>query len=463
MATDYLAALNSGSGLDTKSIVSALVEAERAGPQGSIDKRTNAVEATISGLGVLKSAMQTLSDAFANLDDIREFNFSSVSSTNPSVSSAKLSGNPPEVGTHRILVDTLATKDIRVSTEQASKTDDLNGGVAATFQFTVGSGSVQTVSLAAGEASLQNLADQINALDAGASARIVEVSNGRFKLFLASDETGASNNITINSDFLDIGVEDADHHVETAVDAVIYYNNVAINRSSNQIDDVIDGVELNLQSTSASEITIDVTRDTQQAISQVSSLLDAINEFESIMDDLTSVENGGELASDSEVNTIRRKIKDFFFLDGSQAGGNIQRTNDLGINVDRYGKFSLDQTKLTQQLTENFDEVATFFTAGTNGGSLLGEADRGLSGDIRALLDLYLKPTGSIQSRITNQNEMLDDLTDEQITLDERMAASEERHTTKFTTMSKIVDEMNSLQEYLKSQLDNLPFTKKES
>jgi flagellar capping protein FliD len=58
---------------------------------------------------------------------------------------------------------------------------------------------------------------------------------------------------------------------------------------------------------------------------------------------------------------------------------------------------------------------------------------------------------------------VLDDLTDEQVALDERIAASEERHTAKFTTMSKIVDEMNSLQEYLKSQLDNLPFTKKES
>ena len=463
MTTDYLSALNSGSGLDTKSIVSALVEAERAAPQSSIDKRTTAVESTISGLGTLKSAMQTLSNAFASLDDAREFDFSSVSSTNSSVVSARVSDTPPEVGTHRIVVDTLATKSIRVSDTQNSKTADLNAGIAATFEFTVGSGETQTINLDAGSASLQNLADEINALDAGASARIVEVSSGRYKLFLESDETGADNAITIDTDFLNIGVDDADHHVQTADDAVLFYNNVEIHRSSNTVDDLIDGIELNLLSTSGSEVTIDVTRDTASAVAQVSTLVEVINDFESIMDDLTNVEQGGELASDPEVATIRRKIKDFFFQDGSKAGDNVKRANDLGINIDRYGNFSLDENKLLKQLNDNFDEVATFFTADTNGGSLLGEADRGLAGDVRALIDMYLKPTGTIQSRISSQNNVLDDLTDEQVALDERISASEERHTAKFTTMSKIVDEMNSLQEYLKSQLDNLPFTKKES
>ncbi len=76
---------------------------------------------------------------------------------------------------------------------------------------------------------------------------------GRYKLFLESDETGVSNAITINSDFLNIGVEDVNHHVQTASDAVVFYNNVEITRSNNSIDDLIEGVELNLQSISGSE------------------------------------------------------------------------------------------------------------------------------------------------------------------------------------------------------------------
>jgi len=100
-------------------------------------------------------------------------------------------------------------------------------------------------------------------------------------------------------------------------------------------------------------------------------------------------------------------------------------------------------------------------TAGTNNQSLSGEADRGLAGDVLAELEIYLKPNGFIQSRNTQQNNILKELDDDQIALDARIAAAEERYTQKFSMMNRIVDEMKSLQEYLDAQLDNLPFTAK--
>ena len=39
------------------------------------------------------------------------------------------------------------------------------------------------------------------------------------------------------------------------------------------------------------------------------------------------------------------------------------------------------------------------------------------------------------------------------------MQGIEDRYTKQFSNMSKIMDEMKSMQEYLESQLDNLPFT----
>jgi flagellar capping protein FliD len=39
------------------------------------------------------------------------------------------------------------------------------------------------------------------------------------------------------------------------------------------------------------------------------------------------------------------------------------------------------------------------------------------------------------------------------------MVAIEARYTKQFSTMSKIMDEMKATQDYLDSQLDNLPFT----
>jgi len=47
----------------------------------------------------------------------------------------------------------------------------------------------------------------------------------------------------------------------------------------------------------------------------------------------------------------------------------------------------------------------------------------------------------------------------EQTALDLKMDAAEARYTKQFSTMNKIMEEMKSTQEYLESQLENLPFT----
>ena len=52
-------------------------------------------------------------------------------------------------------------------------------------------------------------------------------------------------------------------------------------------------------------------------------------------------------------------------------------------------------------------------------------------------------------------------LVEQQTTLDKKMEAVELRYSKQFSTMSKIMDEMKSTQEYLESSLSNLPFTAK--
>jgi len=460
MAVDYLAALNSGSGLDTKSIVQALVDADRAGPQSSIDRKTASVETQLSGLAQLKSAMENLRLAFSAVDDAKEFSFSSITNNNDTHYSAKLTGDPIELASYSIKVDTLAQKTVRVSDTFTSTTADLNAGVAGTFEFSIGSGDVQTISLDAGEVTLENLVTEINALDAGASASIIQVSDGNYKLLLESDETGLSNVLNIDTDLLGIGTEDADHHVQEAQDSVLIFNGINIQRSSNTIDDLIDGVELDLLSEGTTTGSLRVFRDNDAALSTMNYVVAAVNTFENIMSELTDTVNG-DLANDSGVQSIRSKIRNFFFQEGSVAGDDIKTSTNLGVTVDRYGVFSLDEEKFSTAFDEHYEEVVNFMTAGTNNQSLSGEADRGLAGDVLAELEIYLKPNGFIQSRNTQQNNILKELDDDQIALDARIAAAEERYTQKFSMMNRIVDEMKSLQEYLDAQLDNLPFTSK--
>ncbi len=115
METDYLQALGAGGGFDTKQIVTALVAAEKAGKQSSIDRRTADVDANLSGMAQLKSALQTLQTSFAKVDDKSDFNFSSLTNSAPTVVSANFDATSAVPGSYTLTVSQLAKNDVITS------------------------------------------------------------------------------------------------------------------------------------------------------------------------------------------------------------------------------------------------------------------------------------------------------------------------------------------------------------
>ena len=460
MATDYLNALGVGSGLDTKQLVTALVDAEVAPKQSSIEKRLADAELQISGLAKLKSSMQTLQTAFATLNDAREFSFTSLSNSNTSALTATLNGGATVNGSQSITVDQLAKPSIMTSSSVADKTANLSAADEV-FAFTV-NGTQTSITLADGD-SLEDLATKINDADNGATARVVEVASGSFKLFLQADEPGSDNAVTIDDDFLGIG--DGVNEVQTAQNALVTYNGVSISRSSNVITDLVPGVTLNLQNVSLDSANIEVTRDDSAAADAIKNLVTSFNDFSAVMDELTAVGSeggeGGAFASDPTIRNILTQAKELFFAEGSSAGANIKRMSDLGVSIDRNGTYQVDETKLASALTNHFDEIKTYFTADTDDQSMYGAANRGFAGDLLKQMEDYLGFNGLIQTRETSNQGKVADLTEDQKALEAKRAASEERYTRQFTTMNKIISEMNSLKDYLDNQLNNMPFTAK--
>ena len=79
--TDYINALGAGASFDTKKIVEALVNAERAPQKSRIEKSIANSEATISGLGKAVSVMNVLSAAAERLNDASDFKTYGVSNS----------------------------------------------------------------------------------------------------------------------------------------------------------------------------------------------------------------------------------------------------------------------------------------------------------------------------------------------------------------------------------------------
>ena len=85
---DYVQALGAGAGFDTKKIVEALVNAERAPTEARINSKIAESEAKISGLGKAVSILNVVKDAANRLNDAKDFNTFTLSNSQESAFSA---------------------------------------------------------------------------------------------------------------------------------------------------------------------------------------------------------------------------------------------------------------------------------------------------------------------------------------------------------------------------------------
>ena len=442
-----------------------------------------------------------------------------------------------------------------------AKTVDQNGTSAATVVIQVGSGAAETVTLAAGSTSLTDLVTGINALTADVSARIVETSDGVYRVILEGPQ-GSDNVLTITdsvfglqttnvlevdtytlgaalssggsasftyegtaytatsmsglvaainagsagatvtaeatsgrvfkitkdsasdvqmtkgsisgtsngSDPLTFSTADTangsdGNKLQAALNSNISVNGLSVSSSTNEVDDVVPGLKLDLMATTSTAVVMAVTQDTTVAKSSITALVSAYNAFEVVMEELTSggsaTTDKGALRSDSGVNAIKDKVKSFLTSNSSTPGASVDSMGDIGISLQKNGTFKVDGAALSSALTSHYADITKMFSANTNDQSSFSTSSFGIGGDVVKLISSYLSSSGLVALRDSAYSVKKSSLTEQQATLDKKMTAVELRYTKQFSTMSKIMDEMKSTQDFLESSLSNLPFTAK--
>ena len=217
--------------------------------------------------------------------------------------------------------------------------------------------------------------------------------------------------------------------------------------------------------TTSTAVVMAVTQDTSVAKSSITALVNAYNTFDGVMKELTSsgsaTEDQGSLKNDSAVNAIKDKVKAFLTSNSSTPGTSVDNMNEIGISLQRDGTFKVDDAALGTALTSHYADITLMFSANTNDQSSYSTSSFGIGGDVVNLISSYLSFDGLVASRDAGYSVKKSSLVEQQTTLDKKMEAVELRYTKQFSTMSKIMDEMKSTQEYLESSLSNLPFTSK--
>ena len=452
---DYINALGAGASFDTKKIVEALVEAERAGAEQQIQRKLADAESKISGMGSAASILNILKEGAELLNDARDFNTLSINNSQPSALSAAVTSNA-RAGSNTVSIQSLAKEQRSVSTGFDSSSVQLNGENTTNISLTV-NGTTQ--SLAVEGATLSSVRDAINDAGLGVRAEIVNTgeASGNFKLQIIG-ETGANNSFTISSDFAGLNFSTN----QAATDANLTVNGIAFTRSSNQISDVIEGVNLNLTSTTDTNFTLSIDRDISEAKGNIIAFVSMFNEASQEFRNLTNSETDGPLRGDSIFRSIVRNMRSIVIGTSSTGGDSVSSLSDIGISIDRTGQLLFDEAKLETALTSNFDDVVSLFSAGTNDQSRFSDDPGGIAGDLKTLIERVTASDGylvtaeqALQQRTTEFNEDLEDL-------EERMKVVEERYNRQFLVMQNIIEEMNSTKESLISSFKNLPFSNKD-
>jgi flagellar hook-associated protein 2 len=467
--SQILSSLKTGSGIDIGNLVSSLVDAQYAIKRDQLTARSDTLNTKISDAASLLSGIKGFSSSLKTLVDSGSLMTQPTSSNTGVVTVSALSGAKLQGLSASLEVTQLATAQTSASDYVADRTAAIGTGTftltfgtatvsgGAMTAFTAGSGTPVDIAIDADHASLDGIAEAINAADAGVTATIVTDAGGA-RLMLQS-ATGAEQAFTLTASgtsdpalaALNVGVGATGSTIGTAAqEAGLLLDGIAVTRSSNVIDDLIAGVKIDLVSASPGKpVAIGNQRPIDDLEQVVGDFVDTYNQLQGIIKaDINPI--SGSLSRDLAARTLMTSLSRLTLapLNSGTPTGAPTTLAELGVTTNRDGTLSVDTERLQKALTDWPDAVEAMFV---NGDAATGA---GLPAALDAIADAAAdKDYGLIASQDT-YSDALDDIADQQDRIENQAAAMTERLTQQFASMDARVAAYKSTQNFLQSQID---------
>ncbi|SCY07443.1 flagellar hook-associated protein 2 [Nitrosospira sp. Nl5] len=384
-----------GSNLDVNGIVSQLMAVERR-PLTLLAQREADFQAKLSAFGTLKGALSAFQTAMQGLADGTKFQAGTASAADVSVLTAAASGKVVP-GSYSVEVQQLAQQQ-KIHSDGFASTSSAVGSGTLTIQYgTYDSGantftlnsekSAQTVTIDPSSNTLSGVRDAINAANIGISATIINDGTSD-RLVVTGKDTGAANSFRITASDDDganldtaglsriafdptaaVGSGKNLTQVQTAQDAKLEIDGIAISKLSNTITDAIEGVTLNLLKTNTGSPTmLNVARDSAGVKASVEAFVKSFNSVNQTLTSLSAYNaatgQGAILQGDSATMSIQSWIRSTLSASVSgisDSASSITSLSQIGVAFQKDGTLALDSVKLQTALDNNFDDIAGLF------------------------------------------------------------------------------------------------------
>ncbi len=363
-----ISSLGVGSSILTQDVLDQLRSADEA-------KIIRPIELELANEGDKKEAFSIIDANMTNLIDSIDaiksqtlFDERSTTVTGTSVTVTAAANS--DIQDFTLNVTKLATKQIEQSGAFTSSTE-LIANAAGVMNLNIDGQDFQiaydeTTTLEALKNSINDIAgDKVD-------ATIVQISSGEFRLFISSADTGTTQNITItdNADGLGANLKDSRlttdfdlAAVQSGGDANFTFNGQAIVRTSNNITDLITGLDITLKEVGSSTVSVAQNRD--DIISKIDSFVEkynsAITELNKMTKSSTESDERGIFSGESTIKNMKRALQDML----SSVGGGVGYLSDYGFDIDKDGVMTIDKDLFNTKMDENPDNVEAFFAGGT--------------------------------------------------------------------------------------------------
>ena len=463
--TAGLQAAGTGSGLNVGALVSQLMSAEQQ-PLTQLQAKATSYQTEISNLGTIQSAVTQLETAAQGLTSATSTPAYSAQTSSPAFTATASGTATP--GNYSISISKLAQTQEVAALGIASASTAIGGGSSTTLTINLGSISGGTFNSTTGQYSgatftagpgtpvqitidntnntLQGISNAINAAHAGVTASIVNDGSATpYRLVLTSTATGlaSSMQIAVSGDATLQGMLSYDPQgtqnlaqVQVAQNAQLNVNGINISSSSNTVTGAVSGLTLNLTQQTTATAQLTVSTNPAPLTNAINALVTAYNSVQKTISGLTG--QGGAMQGDPNVMLMQRQLQSA--LSSMTTNSGIYNSlATVNVTLQKDGTLAVDATKLSAQLSSNFNDVSAVVAA-------FGQS-------LNTLTNSILDPTtGPIQNEINGVNAEIQNNTSQQTQLTTRFAADQARYQAQFAALDVMMTNMQSTSSFLQRQ-----------
>lgn len=325
------------------------------------------------------------------------------------------------------------------------------------YRFTVGGGDT-----------IEDFATRVNKADIGVTVAVLNdgSQNSPYRLSFTSEITGRRGSV-----YLDAGDTNlTTRTLSEAQDAVMLFgdgdesNSLVITSSSNTLENIVNGVTIELHAVSDEPVQLDIQQDLDSITAQISSFVDAFNKAMKEIDSLSQFNpdtlERGVLFSDRSVNQIRDALSGLVARLVPGMTGKYRNLSSIGVSLapivfqsganekgeqNNYAVVSTPQLEFNEEafraaFAEDPEAVTQLFT----------QENTGLGDYIdQRLEDLAGSSDSAIKSRLDAMNNQREMFNDRMESLNELLARKETRLYNQFYAMEQALASMQNQQSSL--------------